>query len=171
MTISKISDSGSYLVTARLKDDYGNFEIVNATQIVEVKAAPVKEEDGGLPWWVWLIVGVGAALIITAIIIVIVVMKKKKAKDGGNGGANGAGGNGGFGGAGGSAGGANGAGGNGFESGYGGGSAVNGSANGAGGAGVAATGAASTEPKIIYRDINTDDDGFYDDVESDGGNG
>ncbi len=170
-TISKISDSGSYLVTARLKDDYGNFEIVNATQIVEVKAAPVKEEDGGLPWWVWLIVGVGAALIITAIIIVIVVMKKKKAKDGGNGGANGAGGNGGFGGAGGSAGGANGAGGNGFESGYGGGSAVNGSANGAGGAGVAATGAASTEPKIIYRDINTDDDGFYDDVESDGGNG
>ncbi len=119
-----ITAEGEYQVTAVLvganAKNYRFADEERVTNTVVVSAplpdepSPQTDENDGIPWWVWLIVGVGAALIITAIIIVIVVMKKKKEKE----------------------------------------DKVE-----------AQTAPAEAEPKIIYRDINSDDDGFYDDVD------
>ncbi len=37
------------------------------------------QPGAGIPWWVWLLVGIGAALIIAAVVVIIVVVKKKNA--------------------------------------------------------------------------------------------
>ncbi len=97
---------GSYTVTAKFEGDSENYNAIQpitaTMQIVEAATVPDEpseeppaadeppaEEkpqttpqttDGkdGIPWWVWLIVGVGAALIIAAIIVAIIAIKRKK---------------------------------------------------------------------------------------------
>ncbi|MDE7086697.1 MAG: hypothetical protein K2O67_00725, partial [Clostridia bacterium] len=45
--------------------------------------APEPEEpSSGIPWWVWLLVGLVSATLLTIIIVFIVVAKKKKNDDG-----------------------------------------------------------------------------------------
>lgn len=103
--VTQISEAGSYLVTARLVNDYGNFEILNATQIIVVKAPEIPQNsDNGLPVWVIALIAAGAGLaVIIAVIAIVIVMKKKKAK-------------------------------------------------------------APAAPQVVYRDVNSDNEGFYDDV-------
>ena len=127
-----ITAAGEYRVTAVLEGtnakNYRFADSTTVTNTVVVTAATVPDEpseeppaadeppaeekpqttDGkdGIPWWVWLIVGVGAALIIAAIVVAVVVIKRKK-----------------------------------------------------------------PEKEVIVRDINTDDDGFYDDADSGSGSG
>ncbi|MDE7087271.1 MAG: hypothetical protein K2O67_03660, partial [Clostridia bacterium] len=56
-------------------------EVVFAADIEEQPAEP---ENSGIPWWVWLIVGLVVVAIVGVIIVIIVVAKKKN--DGNNGG-------------------------------------------------------------------------------------
>lgn len=46
--------------------------------------APASAVPGvGIPWWVWLLVGIGCATVLGVIIVIIVVLKKKNGGDGG----------------------------------------------------------------------------------------
>ncbi|MDE7086577.1 MAG: hypothetical protein K2O67_00105, partial [Clostridia bacterium] len=51
-------------------------EVVFAADLDE--PTPAEPESSGIPWWVWLIVGLVAAALLGIFIIIIVVAKKKK---------------------------------------------------------------------------------------------
>lgn len=67
-------------------DELGNFTLTNASGMLIVNAPVVEEPEptpesvedkGGIPWWVWLIVGVGALLVL----ILVLVFRRKKGSE------------------------------------------------------------------------------------------
>ena len=68
-------ESGNYSVTFDAKDSYNN----NAETIkYDFTVTGEAVSTGGLQWWIYLIIGVGAACVVAATVVTIVVIRRKK---------------------------------------------------------------------------------------------
>ena len=77
-SVDELTEGVTYTASVKLKEGMeNNFDAsqLPADKLITYKA---DKEEGGIPWWVWLIIGAAVLLLIIIIIIIIIVKKRKK---------------------------------------------------------------------------------------------
>ncbi|MDE7086897.1 MAG: hypothetical protein K2O67_01770, partial [Clostridia bacterium] len=72
----------SWIVKFNYNEKFRAEVVFNAENVTVDEPIPEEPDSSGIPWWVWLLVGLGGATLFAIIIVIIVIAKKKNKDDG-----------------------------------------------------------------------------------------
>lgn len=79
---SQLVEGETYTVSVKLKEGMDkNFDDSKLPAPTTITFKQAEEDKGGIPWWVWLIIGLAILIILIIILIIIIILKKRKKDD------------------------------------------------------------------------------------------